>query len=361
MQRRTWRHRLPLSLAAALAAALLLAGLFARPAGAGRAAAPRGLEIVFVDVEGGAATLMVTPAGESLLVDCGWPGRGGRDAERIARAARELTGVTRLDHLVITHWHTDHYGGLEELAKRLPIGRFWDRGIPETLAEDPAGFQELIRAYRAASGGNSTRLDPGSEIPLRQAGARLELRVLAARGRVVGEGRAQLPISCERHPAKPEDTSDNARSLALLLQYGRFRFLNCGDLTWNIEHKLACPRNRVGRVELMQVTHHGADSSNNPALLEAAAPRCAVMCNGPRKGGAAATVAALRALPEPPVLFQLHRNVQTKPEENAPESHIANLAEECEGVPVRVRVNPGGTKYSVAFGGGAPRAEFRTR
>src|SRR5215510_4322880 len=97
------------------------------------AAAPaRGLDVYFIDTEGGAATLIVTPAGESVLIDCGNP--GARDAERIARTATELAGLKTIDHLVITHWHTDHYGGVERLVKLLPVRTFYDHGIPEELS-----------------------------------------------------------------------------------------------------------------------------------------------------------------------------------------------------------------------------------
>src|SRR5436309_9374551 len=120
-----------------LAFALLLLPL------AVRADEPRGLDITFIDVEGGAATLIVTPAGESVLIDCGWA--GDRDPGRIAKAADAL-GVKAIDHLVITHWHTDHYGGVEKLSKLMPVRHFYDHGIPDSLAEDKANFPVLIAA-----------------------------------------------------------------------------------------------------------------------------------------------------------------------------------------------------------------------
>src|SRR5438309_5122048 len=89
----------------------------------------RGLAIHFIDTEGGAATLIVTPAGESVLIDCGNPGT--RDAERIAKTA-EAIGLKAIDHLIITHWHLDHYGGVGRLSKMLPIHHYYDYGIPET-------------------------------------------------------------------------------------------------------------------------------------------------------------------------------------------------------------------------------------
>lgn len=336
--------RLPL-LMAALASALFLAG----PAQPLAAAAERGLHISFIDVEGGAATLMVTPAGESILVDCGWPGLNDRDPKRIQKAA-QMAGVTQIDHYVTTHWHTDHYGGIEGLARLMPVRHFWDRGIPETFQDDPRGFPTLIAAYRRAGGDKSSTLKAGDTLSLRAAGQPLELRVVAASGKVIGEGDAELPISCDRHPAKPADPSDNAKSIALLLKFGRFEFLNCGDLTWNIEHKLVCPQNRAGKVDLWQVTHHGADSSNNPAVPEAIEPRCAVMVNGPRKGGSPSVVRLLKNTRSLEAFYQLHRNITSGPDDNAPAEQIVNLDENCQGDGIQVRLSPAGDRYTVSKG-----------
>ena len=321
----------------------------------------RQLDIFFIDVEGGAATLIVTPFGESVLIDSGWPGFGGRDADRIVRVARDVAGLKRIDHLITTHWHTDHYGGVEELKKRFRIRRYWDRGIPETLADDPEGFQKLIAAYKAAAKGRNVQLNPGDVIPLRKAGPSIELKVLAARGKVVGEGSQPLATSCAKHPGKPVDPSDNAQSLALKLRVGRFDFLDCGDLTWNIEHKLVCPKNRIGTIDLFQVTHHGADQSNNPAVIEAIKPICAVIDNGPHKGGAPETYATLKASKSLEGIFQLHKNLDTTDADNAPPDHIANLAENCNGTYLRVRLSADGKSYTIAKGSDAPLQTFKVR
>src|SRR5207302_10929396 len=103
----------------------------------------RGPNLYFVDTEGGAATLIVTPAGESVLIDCGNP--GPRDAGRIYHAATKLAGLKAIDHLIITHWHVDHYGGIERLARLMPVRHFYDRGIPDKLAEDRTNFPIPIR------------------------------------------------------------------------------------------------------------------------------------------------------------------------------------------------------------------------
>src|SRR3954470_10210579 len=96
--------------------------------------ASRPLQVFVIDVEGGQATLVVSPAGQSLLIDTGWPGFDGRDAGRI-QAAMKAGGVTRIDYLLVTHYHTDHVGGVPQLAARVPVGTFIDHGA---TVEDPA-------------------------------------------------------------------------------------------------------------------------------------------------------------------------------------------------------------------------------
>ena len=157
------------------------------------------------------------------------------------------------------------------------------------------------------------------------------------------------------------DTGDNGKSLAFLLTAGKFKYLNCGDLTWNFEHKLVCPKNRIGKVDLFQVTHHGSDLSNNPALVQAIQPTCAVMVNGPHKGGSPKTVATLKATPSLQGFYQLHRNLDSTAADNAPADHIANLEEKCKGEFIRVRLNPQGTEYALSIGANTPKQTFKVQ
>jgi competence protein ComEC len=312
-------------------------------------------------VEGGAATLIVTPAGESVLIDCGWT--GDRDAERIAKAA-DATGVTAIDHLIITHWHLDHYGGVEKLAQRLPIRHFYDHGIPETLAEDKANFPVLIAAYKKASEGKSKTLKAGDEIALKQADGAPPVRLLClcGDGDVIPDkpGAPENPVAKEHKP-KEEDKTDNARSLGFVLSCGGFRFLDLGDLTWNVEYKLVAPSDKVGPVDVYQVTHHGADLSNNPVLLKTVKPHVAVMNNGAKKGGASSVVADLRRLPDLQAFYQLHKNAATGALENADADCIANPEEKCEGEPIRLAVAPDAKSYTVAVGWKGKARRFETR
>jgi len=358
------RRRVAAGALALALACLALASAVNRAAAAPAPPSPvaRGLDIDWIDVEGGAASLIVTPGGESILIDSGWP--GARDADRIARVARER-GLSRIDHLVTTHWHVDHVGGVDALAARLPVGRYYDHGLPASEAPDvdPA----LMAAYVRITGGHSQVLRPGDTLPLRaDAGTTaVSARVVAAAGLVEGETPgAPQTRACPAHPpheARPDDTSDNFRSVGIVVDYGRFRFVDLGDLTWNVEHKLACPRNLVGKVDVLQVTHHGADISNNPALLMAMAPAVAVIDNGAHKGGTAAVFKRLLGLPVPPDVFELHRNVETGEADNAPPALVANDAEACTGNGIHLSVDRAGSRYSIEVGAKGTRRTYEAK
>jgi beta-lactamase superfamily II metal-dependent hydrolase len=337
----------------------------------------RPLQIDFIDVMGGAATLIVTPERESILIDSGWPGFDDRDPKRIVHVLKDVEGLDHLDHLVTTHWHMDHYGGVAGLSKRIRIDHFWDRGLPEGSdpAVDRAAFPDGPRtddplgiAYRKASEGKRTTLKAGDRLPLRG----LSAVVLASSGEVIAEEaiaklgageqvRAKANPRCESAPAdQPADASDNARSLAILFSLGQFQFFDAGDLTWNVERSLVCPIDRVGPVDLYQVTHHGLDISNHPTLLETLAPTVAIMNNGPRKGGSPETVKRLRSIASIQAAYQLHKNAATGPEDNTDPALIAN-PDPAGGQFIRVTVSPDGSTFQVRFGEDGPPREFKAR
>ena len=321
----------------------------------------RGLDIYFIDTEGGAATLVVTPAGESVLIDCGNP--GSRDPERIAKTA-EAIGLKAIDHLIITHWHTDHYGGVDRLSKLIPIHRYYDHGIPEKLDEDPKMFPVLIAAYKAATKGKSKTLKPGDSIPLKQvAGApALRLDCLCGSGEVIPDKpRAAENAIAKDHKPKDEDKTDNARSLGFVLSYGKFRFLDLGDLTWNIEYKLVSPSDKIGPVDVYQTTHHGLDISNNPVVINTVRPRVAIFNNGPRKGGMPAVTAALRRSPEIQAIYQVHRNLTVGAAENTDPEYIANPDEKCQGEGISLRVASDAKSYTVTVGSKGKPKKYETR
>jgi len=345
----------------------LALGLLLALAGPARAEEPKkaGLEIYFVDVSGGAATLVVTPERETILIDTGWPETRHPSAAAIERVLKEAAGCERIDHLVTTHWHMDHWGGVEELAKRVEIGRFWDRGLPEDgepgldFPDGPKADDPLAIAYRAASKGKRTILRAGDALPLR---GDVSATVLAASKKVIAPGSdaPENPLCKSAPDDHPEDRSDNARSIVLKFQAGKFDFLVCGDLTWNIEKELVCPRDLVGKIDLYQVTHHGLAISNNPILLQTIEPIVTVMTNGPGKGGEAETVHRLRTIPSIQAAYQIHRNAKTGDADNTDPSLIVN-ADPAGGRFLHVSVSPDGSKFRVRMGADGPERSFESR
>ena len=325
------------------------------------------LDLYFIDVQGGAATLLVTPERESILIDSGWAGFDDRDPKRIEHVVRDVAKLDHIDHLITTHWHSDHYGGVEGLAKRMPIGRYWDRGLPDLSAPDgdranypdgPSAADPLGIAYRKASAGKRTTLKARDVLKLR---GTIQADVMASGGQIHATKAGPGNRACDDAPADlAPDPSDNARSLAIRFRLGRFDFLDCGDLTWNVEKQLVCPVDQVGPIDLFQVTHHGAANSNHPTFLRTIAPTVAVMNNGPRKGGDASVVALLKALPTVRAFYQLHKNAATPADSNTSPAMIAN-ADPAGGQFIHVSVTPDGARFDVEIGTGGKSASFDSR
>ncbi len=308
------------------------------------AAAPKNLEIYWIDVEGGAATLVVTPAGESLLVDTGWRRPDRRDPKRIQAAAAEA-GVKKLDYLMITHFHADHHGGLAEVAAMLPVGKFIDHG--DRVETRPGADAEVYENYLKLSSGRRLSLKPGQKIPLKG----VDVTVVASNGEVLGKpingGGANAKL-CESPALKNPDPSENARSIGILLSMGKFQFLDLGDLTWNKESEMACPENKVGKIDLYQVTHHGMDMSGAPQHIWAIQPQVAVMNNGPLKGGTPGFFEVLRRSPGIEDIWQVHLALKADKEHNTADNQIANTEPEdqCKGHYLKAEVESNG-RYTI--------------
>lgn len=321
------------------------------------------LDMYWVDVEGGAATLIVTPAGESVLIDTGMP--GDRDPKRIHEAAK-AAGLERIDHLITTHFHLDHFGGAADLAELMPISAVYDFGIPEKNPDNPEAprWDERIRPYREMNAGKRVIIQPGDEIPLKQreGTAPISLRCLISmRETIQPPAEAEKNPHCEDAVEKPRDTSDNANSIGLLLRFGEFEMFDGGDLTWNVEAKLACPVNLPGPVDVYDVNHHGLDQSNNPVLVRALEPTVAIMSNGTRKGCGPETFQTLSSIDSIEAIFQIHKNLREDSENNTSPERIANWERDCEARWIQVSVEPDGRSYSVSIAGSGRGETFQTR
>ena len=282
----------------------------------------KSLNVYFIDVEGGQSTLFVTPSGQSLLVDTGWP--GARDADRIVTAAKQA-GVSQIDYLVLTHYHGDHAGGVVDLAARIPIKTFVDHG---PNVEEALGTPQNYSAYLPVrEKGQHILAKLGDKLPIKGA----NFQVVSAAAETIakslpGAGAAN-PLCADFQPK--DETKDpliggeNKQSVGMVISLGKFRMVDFGDLTWNKEHDLACPNNLVGTIDLYVVSHHGQDISSLPMLVHAMHPRVAVMDNGAKKGGAIATFETLKKSPGLEDLWQLHYAVDAA-DHNSPEQFIAN-------------------------------------
>jgi competence protein ComEC len=281
------------------------------------------LKVFFIDVEGGQATLFVTPAGESMLIDTGWPGFDGRDADRIAAAAK-LAGVSKINYVLITHFHMDHVGGLRLLTARIPIETFIDHGDNREPGDDPT--VQVFKAYQELLATNNFKRitpKPGDVLPIRG----MHAEVVTSDGALIANplpGAGGENPGCKQSEIRPADQTENPRSLGTLITFGKLRILDLGDLTWDKELQLMCPINKLGHVDVYIVSHHGWQQSGSPALVYGIAPRVAIMNNGAKKGGSPSAWDVIHQSPHLEDFWQIHYSEEGGPAHNVSNEFIAN-------------------------------------
>jgi competence protein ComEC len=290
------------------------------------------LDIYVIDVEGGNATLFVWPSHESLLIDTGNAGAAApRDAGRIMEAVK-AAGLQQIDHLIITHWHGDHFGGLSELAAKVPIREFIDHGPNVQPGELADTFLRTTYPQLYASA-KHTVAKPGDRISI----AASDVRVVTSAGQVI---KTPLPGAGMANPfcanfKAGDNNAEDPQSVGVHIAFGKFRTVHLGDLTKNKEFELMCPNNRIGTVDVLLGLHHGQASSNSEVLVYALHPRVAIMNNGTRKGGEPDVMKTVHSSPGLEDLWQLHFSVLSGQEYTVPGMFIANTTDDQPpGMPI---------------------------
>ena len=322
-------------LAALFVTASMTFGMQAQDAAQGK------LRVTFVDVEGGQATLFVTPAGKSLLIDTGWPDNNFRDADRITAAAKDA-GISRIDYVLITHYHDDHVGGVPQLVQRIPVGTFFTHGPNR---EPEGATKRDYEAFRKVLAQTKPKLivpEPGDRLPVEG----LDVTVISSDGKLIDKplpGAGQANDYCKETEVRPADKTENGRSLGVLIRFGELKILDLGDLTWDKERELMCPTNRLGKVDVLVVSHHGWYQSSSPALVDAIHPTVAIMDNGAKKGGSVPVLDTVRKAPGLEALWQLHYSDEGGAQHNAPAEYIANLDGPDMGDDIELTGSPDGS------------------
>jgi len=334
-----------------LSSILLLAGATLLPAA-------KNLEVYCIDVEGGKATLWISPSGESMLVDTGWPGFNRRDADRILAAAKHA-GVRKIDYLLITHYHKDHVGGVPQLAEKIPIRNFVDHGPSSEKGQDEDVPFNAYSAFRDK--GNHILAKVGDTLPIKG----MEVKFVSSDGNLLaaplpGAGQPNPDCAGYQPPAPDLTQPENAHSVGTLITFGNLRFLDMGDLTADKEYGLVCPVNKLGVVDVFMVSHHGSSLSDSLPFVRALHPQVAIMNDGSRKGGAPEVWQRIHEIPGLEDFWQLHFAIAAGKAHNSPDTFIANVDEVCEGRWLKLTARPDGA-FTIYNSRNKYQREYRKR
>jgi competence protein ComEC len=304
--------------------------------------AAKTLDMYVIDTEGGKALLILSPSGQRVLVDTGFPGNNDRDTNRILEAIK-AAGIKKLDYLIVTHYDLDHVNNVPSVVAKIPVATFIDHG-PAMVSD--ANTTKAVAAYLdLAAKAKRIIVKPGDKIPLKGMDVRVVTSAMEVIKSPVKGGGGVNPV-CASSPAKPfierVDKAENAASVGLLYTFGKFRMLDLADLVWNKEIELMCPTNRIGTVDLLMVSHHGNDLSNSPALIHALRPKVTIMNNGARKTGAPVVLKTIKASPGLQASYQLHWSTNA-PDDNPPDELIANLRDTPDGKWIKVSAEKNGS------------------
>jgi beta-lactamase superfamily II metal-dependent hydrolase len=312
-------------------------------------AAAKTLDMYVIDLEGSKSSLVVSPSGQSMLIDAGIPGteQNGRDAARILEACK-AAGVKKIDFMVTTHYDGDHVGGVPAIAAKMPIGTFVDHG--DNVQASNAALQKTYLDVVAKA--KRLVVKPGDKIPIKG----FDALVVMAAGKAIAQplkGAGQPNPDCDTTPRKTwapnargvvdnQDTNENAMAIALLMTYGKFRMLDPADLTWNKDRELMCPVNRVGTVDLYMTANHGTDNANSPILVHALRPRVVIADNGPRKGASAEVLQTVKSSPGLEDYWQGHYLIAGGEKGNVAPDYIANIPDSPDGKWIKVSAQADG-------------------
>jgi competence protein ComEC len=306
-------------------------------------AAQPDLRAYFIDVEGGQSTLFVTPTGQSLLIDTGWPDNNGRDADRIL-AATKAAGISKIDYVLLTHYHNDHTGGVPQLVEKVPVGTFIDHGANiDTKPEGPTlAVYEAYQKVLATGKYKHMVAHPGDVLPV----TGMKVTVISSDGNVIDHslpGGGETNKYCGTPETKPADHSENSHSLGVLINFGKLKILDLGDLTYDKELLFMCPVNRLGKIDILVVSHHGLNASSSHALIDGIQPRVAIMNNAATKGGAPEIIDEVLKAPGLETLWQLHYSDKGATEHNTAAQYIANPQGDDPGNYLMLTASPKGS------------------